>query len=124
MSVGEPKDTLSSKNISDWKRAQGEQLVDEKKKAIETAKTAGRNMILSIALADGKISNAELEILAKIDFTADDVKNILNRSEGKIANLNLSDAEKQKLVDSLMIRLEAYQALNEETKGQETQFGV
>ena len=111
--------------IPDNKVINGEQHVDQEKKASEQAKSFAKNMVLSLALADGKISNVELELLAKIDFTVDDVRNILNNPKGDIANLNLSDDDKQKLTDDLMTRIETYRRLNQEREGQEpTQFGL
>ena len=80
---------------------------------------------LSRALADGKITDAELVKLAEINFTVDDFRNILNNSKGIIANLNLSDDDKQRLTDDLMTRIETYRQLNQEREGQEpTQFGL
>ena len=102
---------------------QGEPLVDEKKKAKEQAKSFAKNMLLSLALADGKISNTELAGLATIDFTVDDVRNILNNTKVNGKNLDLSDDDKQKLTDDLMTRIEAYRQLNQEREGQEPQFG-
>ena len=111
--------------IPDNKVINGEQHVDQEKKASEQAKSFAKNMVLSLALADGKISNVELELLAKIDFTVDDVRNILNNPKGDIANLNLSDDDKQKLTEDLMTRIETYRQLNQEREGQEpTQFGL
>ena len=97
--------------LPDNKVKNEEQLVDQKKKAREQAKTFAKNMLLSLALADGKISNTELAGLAIIDFTVDDVRNILNNPKGDIANLNLSDDDKQKLTDDLMTRIETYRKL-------------
>ena len=102
-----------------------EQLVDQEKKASEQAKSFAKNMVLSLALADGKISDAELAGLAEINFTVDDVRNILNNSNGNIAKLNLSDDDRQKLTDDLMTRIETYRQLNQEREGEEpTQFGL
>ena len=84
----------------------GEVLVDNSPE--KHVKSFDKNTVLSLALADGKISNAELAELAKIDFTVDDVRNILNNPKKGIANLNLSDDDKQKLTDDLMTRIETY----------------
>ena len=102
-----------------------ELLVDKEQKAKEQANGLIKNMALSLALADGKISNAELAGLAEINFTVDDVRNILNSSNENIANLNLSDDDKQRLTDDLMTRIETYRQLNQEREGREpTQFGL
>ena len=99
----------------------GEVLVDNSPE--KQVKSFAKNMVLSIALSDGKISNEELAGLATIDFTVDDVRNILNNPQKDIANLNLSDDDKQKLTDDLMTRIETYRQLNQEREGQEPQFG-
>ena len=99
----------------------GEVLVDNSPE--KQVKSFAKNMVLSIALSDGKISNEELAGLATIDFTVDDVRNILNNPKGGLANLNLSDDDKQRLTDDLMTRIETYRQLNQEREGQEPQFG-
>ena len=99
----------------------GEVLVDNSPE--KQVKSFAKDMVLSRALSDGKISGEELTELAGIDFTVDDVKSILNNPQKDIANLNLSDDDKQKLTDDLMTRIEAYRQLNQEREGQEPQFG-
>ena len=100
----------------------GEVLVDNSPE--KQVKSFAKNMVLSIALSDGKISDEELKVLARIDFTKDDVRNILNNPQKDIANLNLSDDDKQRLTDDLMTRIETYRQLNQEREGQEPQFGL
>lgn len=100
----------------------GEVLVDNSPE--KRAKSFDKNMVLSLALADGEVSNEDLAALAKIDFTVDDVRNILNNPQKGFANLNLSDDDKQKLTDELMTKIETYRQLNQERKGQEPKFGL
>ena len=95
---------------------------EQEKKEGEQAKISAKNMALSQALADGKISNTELADLATIDFTVEDVQRILNSS---VWCAHFSDDDKQRLTDDLMTRIEKYRQLNQEREGQEpTQFGL
>ncbi len=89
----------------------------EQKKADKQESIKG---VLSSALADGVVSNDELVALAKLDFTVNDIQNVLNNS-----TLNLSNDEKQKLTDELMIKIDTYRQLNQERKEQDPiQFGL
>ena len=102
----------------------GEKLTDNAKK-IEDKKTDLKTMVLSFALADGRVSDKELEMLAKVDFTAEDVANVLNNPTERNKALNLSESDKQKLTDELMTRLETYKEINKERESQEKpKFGL
>ena len=102
----------------------GEKLTDKAKK-IEDKKADLKTMVLSFALADGKVSDKELEMLARVDFTAEDVANVLNNPTERNKALNLNESDKQKLTDELMTRLETYKAINKERESQEKpKFGL
>lgn len=96
----------------------GEKLTDNAKK-IEDKKADLKTLVLSFALADGKVSDKELKMLAGVDFTAEDVANVLNNPTERNKALNLSESDKQKLTDELMTRLETYKAINKERESQE-----
>lgn len=102
----------------------GEKLTDKAKK-IEDKKADLKTMVLSFALADGKVSDKELEMLARVDFTAEDVANVLNNPTERNKALNLNESDKQKLTDELMTRIETYKAINKERESQEKpKFGL
>jgi len=103
----------------------GEKHTDNAKKNEDKKADLMKTMVLSFALADGKVSDKELGMLAMVDFTAEDVAYVLNKpTEGNKA-LNLSESDKQKLTDELMTRLETYKAINKERESQEKpKFGL